>query len=218
MFEYLSKIEGKDWAVVFATLIGPVLAVQAQKWIELLRDKRRRKAFLFEQLMATRASRVSAEHVRALNMIDMVFYGSRIFGILRRSATEKSVLENWDIYLEHLGNQDLQKRSIDAWVATGSELFTKLLESIASDLKYTFDRKQLTRGAYSPQAHEEIEFELTALRKSALSVFKGDASLKLDVVGFPVDPDALEANKTAIQNIGKALATGTLRVDIVTKD
>jgi len=174
MLEYLSNIEGKDWAVVFATLIGPVLAVQAQKWIELLRDKRRRKAFLFEQLMATRAARVSAEHVRALNMIDMVFYGSKIFGFLVRNSTEKAVLENWNIYLDHLGDQELQQQSVDGWSATGRELFTKLLESIASDLKYTFDRKQLTRGAYSPQAHEEIEFELTALRKSALSIFKGD--------------------------------------------
>lgn len=218
MPEYLSNIDGKDWIVVLATLIGPVLAVQAQKWVELLRDKRRRKALLFEQLMATRAARLSAEHVRALNMIDMVFYGSRIFSFLRRTSTEKSVLDNWNIYLDHLGNQQFQQQSIEGWLATGSELFTKLLESIASDLKYTFDRKQLTRGAYSPQAHEDIEFELTALRKSALSVFKGDTSLNMNVVGFPVDPDVLEANKTAVQNLGKALATGTLRVDITTKD
>jgi len=40
----------------------------------------------------------------------------------------------------------------------------------------------------------------------------------MNIVGFPVDTEALEANKTAIQNIGKALATGTLRVDIAAKD
>ena len=217
MLEYLSRIEGKEWIVVFATLMGPILAVQAQKWIELIREKRKRKTLVFEQLMATRSARLSPEHVRALNMIDIVFYGSKIFRFLWRTQTEKSVLNNWNIYLDHLCDRDIGNQSPDAWYATGSELLTKLLESMASDLDYTLDRKQLTKGAYTPQAHEDIELELTALRKSALSVFKGETSLKMNVVGFPVDAEALEANKVAIKNIGDAVSRGALRVEVVNK-
>jgi hypothetical protein len=63
-----------DWAIVSATLLGPILAVQAQKWLERWRDYRNRKMWVFQTLMATRAARLEAEHVRALNMIDLVFY------------------------------------------------------------------------------------------------------------------------------------------------
>jgi len=48
-------------------------------------ERRNRKAWLFHSLMAPRAARVSPEHVQALNMIDLVFYGKRILGVNRRS-------------------------------------------------------------------------------------------------------------------------------------
>ena len=73
------NMETKDWIIALATLLGPILAVQAQKWIEGVREQRTRKLRVFTQLMATRAARLSAEHVQAINMIDLVFYGSFIF-------------------------------------------------------------------------------------------------------------------------------------------
>jgi len=52
--------------IVCATVVGPILAVQAQKAVERARERRGRKAWLFHSLMATRAARVSPEHVQAL--------------------------------------------------------------------------------------------------------------------------------------------------------
>jgi hypothetical protein len=98
-------LELKDCAVVAATVLGPILAVQAQKAVESFRERRGRKTRLFEQLMATRASRVASEHVRALNMIDLVFYDERILGIPRRSGKEQRVLDSWKEYLDHLNNR-----------------------------------------------------------------------------------------------------------------
>lgn len=45
--EWLSQIKPADAAIVFATLVGPILAVQAQKWLERRRivDDRRREIF-----------------------------------------------------------------------------------------------------------------------------------------------------------------------------
>jgi hypothetical protein len=83
-------LEAKDWLLILATIAGPILAVQAHKWVERLREGRNRKLRLFERLMATRAARLSAEHVQALNMIDLVFYGSCFFDIHRRSKTEQA--------------------------------------------------------------------------------------------------------------------------------
>lgn len=203
----------KDWWVVAATVLGPILAVQAQKAVEAYRERRTRKGRLFEQLMATRASRVSGEHVRALNMIDLVFYGERTFGIQRRSKKEQRVLDSWKEYLDHLNNR-ADEDAIQHWATQGDELFVNLLYAIAEDIGYAFDRVQLKRGAYTPIAHGEIETETTELRRATLSLVTGKHALKMNVVGFPIDHDAVEANKAAIQNVGKALETGVLRVEV----
>lgn len=210
-------LELKDWAVIGATLLGPILAVQAQKAVEAFREQRNRKTKLFEQLMATRAARLSPEHVRVLNMIDLVFYGDRSFGYSHRSAKEQRVLDAWKEYLDHLSNKASEEQ-LALWIAHGDELFTNLLFAISQDLRYKFDRVQLKRGAYSPMAHGEIEEEQTELRKAALSLVTGKHALKMNVVGFPVDQGALQANKTAIQNLGKALESGALQVEVISRD
>ena len=208
------NLELKEWAVIAATLVGPILAVQAQKFLEMIRERRNRKIALFERLMATRAARVSAEHVRALNMIDLVFYGERVFGIQRRSASEQQILDAWREYHDHL-NTKADDGQLPLWAAKGDELFTNLLFAISKDVGYKFDRVQLKRGAYSPVAHEELEAQQAELRHAALSLITGKHALKMNVVGFPIDQEALAANKAAIQNVGKALESGVLSVNVV---
>ena len=51
--------KGADIAIVVATLLGPVLAVQAQKWLERGREITQRRAWIFRTLMATRATNLS---------------------------------------------------------------------------------------------------------------------------------------------------------------
>lgn len=210
-------LELKEWAVISATVLGPILAVQAQKAVEAFREGRLRKTRVFEQLMATRASRVAPEHVRALNMIDLVFYGERILGIPKRSGKEQRVLDSWKEYLDHLNNKDPEEQ-IMLWAAKGDELFTNLLYAMAEDIGLKFDRVQLKRGAYSPIAHGELEAEQADLRKATLSLVEGKHALKMNVVGFPFDADAVQANKQAIQNLGNALQTGILQVEVVASE
>jgi hypothetical protein len=213
----LLSLELKDWITIIAALLGPILAVQAQKAVESFRERRRRKTHLFEQLMATRASRLAPEHVRALNMVDLIFYGERVFGLQRRTSKEQIVLDAWKEYHDHLNNK-AEEGQIALWVAHGDELFTNLLFAIAQYLGIKFDRDQLKRGSYSPIAHGEIEAEQTELRKATLSLVTGKHALKMNVVGFPIDPESVEANKAAIQNIGKALESGVLQVEIKPKE
>jgi hypothetical protein len=213
----LFGLEVKEWLVVAATLLGPILAVQAQKAVEAFRERRRRKISLFEQLMATRGSRVSSEHVRALNMIDLVFYGEKTLGVLRRSTQEKAVLEAWKEYLDHLNNK-APESDISLWFTQGDDLFTALLFAISKDLGFSFDRVQLRRGIYTPIAHGEIEAEQTELRKATLSLVTGRHALQMNVVGFPFDKDAVEANKAALHSLGKALQSGVLQVEVASKE
>jgi hypothetical protein len=196
----------KDWIIVLATIAGPILAVQAQKAVESLRDRKNRKERVFAQLMATRAARLSPDHVQALNMIDIVFFGSTTFGIRRRSRGEQAVLDAWKEYHDNLGEgAEWPEAQQQAHYAQRGELFLNLLYAVALDVGFSFDRVQLKRGAYSPMAHEELENEERALRKALLRGFSGDAPLKMEVVGIPVDEQAAAAYRNSVERIASAL-------------
>lgn len=214
----LADLTAREWVMVVATVAGPILAVQAQKWIERIRERRHRKQQLFQQLMATRAARLSAEHVQALNMIDLVFYGSHFFGIHRRSKTERAVVETWREYHDHLGTQ-YGDGAGGAWNARLEELFTNLLFTIATDVRFKFDRVQLKKGVYSPQAHGELEREQIAARKLALEVLGGQRAIKMDVASFPADEAAIKAQTELHAALAQALAgKGALTVTIKASD
>jgi uncharacterized protein YbaA (DUF1428 family) len=179
----LLNLEAKDWLVVCATLLGPILAVQAQKAIENIRYRKQRKMALFEQLMATRAARLSAEHVGALNMIDLIFYGKIIFGKTVRSNTEQKVLNAWKEYHDHLGTHVADNQLV-LWNSNSDDLFIQLLSEIALDLNLSFDRVLLKRGSYSPMAHSNLEHEQMRIRQSVLDVLEGKKPLHMNIDGF----------------------------------
>lgn len=92
IFDWNIKIT--DVAIVFATILGPVLAVQAQKWLERNREVKQRRAWIFRMLMATRATTLSPKHVEALNAIPIEFYG--------KDKRLKAIINKWKTYLDHL--------------------------------------------------------------------------------------------------------------------
>ncbi|WP_375543587.1 DUF6680 family protein [Leisingera caerulea] len=71
-----NSIGWSELAIVCATFLGPVLAVQIQKWLEKNRGVKERRLAIFRSLMATRAARLSAEHVQALNAVPVEYYGT----------------------------------------------------------------------------------------------------------------------------------------------
>jgi hypothetical protein len=208
----------KDWLVIVAALLGPILAVQAQKAVEGLRERRGRKLWVFHNLMATRAGRLSADHVQALNMIDLAFYGSRIFGISRRSRSEQAVIDAWREYHDHLGDK-FDEESFAMWNTKGDELFINLLFAIAKDVGFKFDRVQLKKGSYTPIAHGNLEYEQNAIRKLALKLLSGESSLKMDVASFPIDDEALKTQLELQRKLAAALdGDGALRVEVKQQD
>jgi len=150
-----------DWLMLLAVLLSPLIAVEVQRWIERHRRRQDQKIWVFQTLMATRAARVSPEHVRALNMIDVTFYGRRLFFMSLRSGSETRVLAAWKEYLDQLNahsganNQDAFQR----WATRGDELFSNLLYTMGKDLGYSFDRMQLMRNIYVPIAQGTLEAE-----------------------------------------------------------
>ncbi|EOK5802039.1 DUF6680 family protein [Photobacterium sp. DNB22_13_2] len=184
-------MEIKDWITIGAVIVGPILAVQAQKIIENVTERKRRKLQLFHTLMETRATRLAGNHVSALNMIDLEFYGKSLFGKRWQSAADKKVTNAWKIYNDHLNNSVPDER-LDAWIERGNDLFTSLLYAMAQSLGYDFDEVQLKRDCYSPIAHGRVENEQTKIREGVLAVLEGKRSLPMCVTYLPpyhpIDP------------------------------
>ena len=178
-----------DWLIVGATLLGPILAVQAQKWVERARAATMRKNLIFDTLMATRGARVSPDHVRALNSIDLSFYGWRVLGKVYRSKGSQHVLDAWHEYHRHLSHnlENAPQDVIDRWTAAGDEIFLNLLEALARVTHHKFERDQLRTGGYTPVAHGRIEAESNILRRFALEMLAGDRPLKMKIDSWPAN-------------------------------
>ncbi|MFC6670154.1 DUF6680 family protein [Marinobacterium aestuariivivens] len=183
MFESLDMAT-KDWVTVGAVLLGPVLAVQAQKFLEALRERRSRRLTIFKTLMSTRAERLSKEHVQSLNMIDIEFYGRRILGTRYQMPTEKNVTNAWKNYNDHL-NRRSEYDSVDSWVRDGDTLCTKVLYQMSVALGYDFDEVQLKRDCYRPEAHVNIENAQLDVLTGFASVLKNERSFPMAVTYFP---------------------------------
>ena len=95
------------------------------------------------------------------------------------------------------------------------ELFTNLLFAIAKDVRYKFDRVQLKKGVYSPQAHGDFELEQNLIRKLTLKLLSGENPLKMAVASFAADENAIKTQFAANQALTDALAgKGNLNVTI----
>ncbi len=182
---------------IVAILAGPILAIQIQQYIQKLKDVREHKLLIFKILMATRANRLSVDHVNALNMIDLAF---------SKNKKEKLVTEAWEKLNDHYRNgyPDLDDykdrleefRSKDEVAAERSSvLFTNLLFLMSNALGYSFSETYLKNSVYSPIGHANTEIEQERLRRAMIKMFEGDVAIPMDVVGFPemgVDPKILE--------------------------
>ena len=162
-----------DIAIVIATMAGPVLAVQAQKWIERSRATKQRQISIFRTLMATRAS-LSPAHVEALNAVPIEFYGN--------SRHLREIVDSWKAYLDYLSQENV---SPEVWVQKRFDLFVDLLHKMASFLGYNFNQVEISREVYSPKAHAQIQNEQDIIRQGFAKLFRGEIALPMDV---KVDP------------------------------
>ena len=180
--------------IVVTLFTGPVAAVQTEKWLQRRRDKRKGKEHIFRTLMATRASRVSPEHVQALNMIDLEFYGG--------GGKNKKVREAWKAYLDHL-NVQYDKDHAAASEMKRDELFVDLLYQMALCLDFDFDKTHIKNSTYSPVAHGNLELDQHLIRLGLVNILTGKAA-------FPVVAQAASEEEAKEQAQLRKLLTDYL--------
>jgi hypothetical protein len=201
-----------DGFLIAATVAGPILAVQAQKWVERSRERRESKRRIFHTLMATRGTRLAPEHVQALNMIDLEFGGSKS---TKQTSKEKDVLIKWRIYADQL-NVALPDTPTpsqqEAWLQRADDLFIDLLEALAVALGYTFDKVQLRRGVYRPRGHTDAEFRQDTIQRAFADIVTGRAALPMNVISFPISDEAVELQKRVHEAFLSAASGGAITV------
>jgi hypothetical protein len=171
---------GWNLAIVFSTLIGPILAVQAQKWLDARRDLERRRLAVFHALMRNRASPLTPEFVNALNSVPLEFHG--------KTRSLADVRSAWRQYMEHMGKQGM---TLEVWAPKRLELLVSMLQKMGDHLDYGFDAVELEREVYSPMAHGQVENEQNAIRQGLAALLSGERSLPMDVKTWPTDTDAV---------------------------
>ena len=177
-----------DGLLILATMLGPILAVQAQKWIERSRESRGQRLSVFAALMTTRATRLSNEHVQALNHIDLVFR-KRPWPFNR--GKDRAVREAWRLYADKLNEKAAESEAeLAIWLSQSYELFIGLLEAMARALGYTeIDKVLLKRGIYRPRAHGDEQELLRNIQEGLAAMLSGNNPIAMRVVEFPANED-----------------------------
>lgn len=156
-----------DWLNVLAIVLSPLIALEISRRLDRRRAVEARRLELFRSLMATRASGLAPEHVRALNMIDVEFTG--------RDNKSRDVLRAWKAYVDHLNTP----AGSEVWGARREDMLVELLYNMAVALGYDFDKTHIRRTSYFPKGYGDLEWDQLQMRKSLLSVLQGKASLPI---------------------------------------
>jgi len=167
-----------DYLMIVAVFLSPFLAVFAQRKIDLRREKRNDKLWVFRTLMETRGNKISLEHVQTLNSIELVF---------RDSKKEKEIVEKWNEYLDHLlqvpdeKDKDYHVR-LKAWSDKADDRLADLLYIMSKSLGYKFDKVKIKRGIYIPRGHEDEFFEKTIIRKGLVDIMNRKMGIPVEIL------------------------------------
>jgi hypothetical protein len=201
-----------DWLIIAATLSGPVLAVQAQKWIERATENRKRRIAIFEALMANRATRLSDEYVRALNMVDLVF---RPKGL--QAEKDRQVIEARRSLLGELvaaPTDQTNAAAMEAWATRCTDRLVALLKTMSASLGIAFAEEDLRRGVYHPKGHVDREAAQLAILQGMHRLLSGGA-LNMYIKEFPTSLEVVKAQALLNEKLARAYTDdGELKVKI----
>ncbi|MGX9424092.1 MULTISPECIES: DUF6680 family protein [Bradyrhizobium] len=183
-----TAIKFSDIVIAAATLLGPIFAVQAQKWLEASREKRARMLAIFRTLMATRAAALSTAHVEALNAVPIDFYG------------RKKVMDVWETYFRHLSAGPMN----DAWLQKRADLLIELLTTIGNEVGYKFNAAQM-QNIYFPKALGARGDDADAIQIGMAAIMRGKASFPIEVKIGP-EPTVLQSD--ILKGLGKIINEG----------
>jgi hypothetical protein len=168
----LYRINLEEWLTIGAIILGPVLAFAIQHWRDGLREARKRRLQIFQQLLLTLKVPMAPRHVDALNSVPLDF------------SSDTKVMQAWRLYTSHLNDGVMLKNNPQRWGERKFELLVDLASEMASNLGYDhIDKASLRDNIYVPQGYADQEEESRQMRAAMLQVLRGDRPIPMTMVG-----------------------------------
>jgi hypothetical protein len=158
---YYDKVKIADVAIILATLLGPIFAVQIQVFREarraLIQEEtekikiiRERQHLVFRQMMAYRANPLDKNFVQAFNVIRMDF------------QTSPEVVTAWKALFKNLSTKQMEGPEHNE---ARNDLRADLLLKMSNVLNYDFTIQELKNEGYLAQAHlDELNMRAVILK------------------------------------------------------
>ena len=166
-------IKSTDIAIVFATLVSPILAIWASELRQQRRQSQEQKESVFQTLMTTRSARLHPDHIQALNHIVFVFAGMG------------KIIDAWGLYFAHLHTDlGLTQDSHQRWHEKSNQHLADLLHLMALDLKISFSKTFITQPSYYPNGYVKTESEQQEIRELLLELLKNERSININATVY----------------------------------
>ena len=193
-----STIKVTDLAIVFATLVGPILAVQAQVALEKRRGVRAARMAIFKRLMATRAQRLSPGYVEAFNAVPVEFTG--------RGGALKGIRSAWKLQLQHFNSFPAEQHAAAAWESKRADLFVDMLSKMGAYLGYDFEEHELVSDFYHPTGMVTTIADQEKVLHGLARILSGESAFPMElksIVGNQiVDAEQAEVRKRLLALLG----------------
>lgn len=166
-------IKSTDIAIVFATLVSPILAIWSSELRQQRRQSQEQKESVFRTLMTTRSARLHPDHIQALNHIVFVFAGMG------------KIIDAWGLYFAHLHTDlGLTQDSNQRWHEKSNQHLADLLHLMALDLKISFSKTFITQPSYYPSGYVKTEAELQEIRELLLELLNNKRSINMNATVY----------------------------------
>lgn len=168
---------------VIAIVYGPIRAVRLTRELDQSRERKSRKYAILSDLMRTRRARIDPVHVGALNLIELEFYG------------QKGVIDAFRAYSKSLATREpSDENDVERFYQERDDLFIELLQQIAEELGYTFDKRDLAKLGYFPEGLSRYQNNADANAALMREVLEGRRALPIsnfisDSKVFPPVPE-----------------------------
>jgi|CXWL01.1.fsa_nt_gi hypothetical protein len=167
------SISADTWAVVLATGVGPIAAVGLSLWREARNSLKSRQLWVFRTLMMTRRLGISADHVNALNLVEVDFYKCQ------------KVLENWKTYKDHLFSNAPED---EVWYEKKERLLANLLFEMAAAQDLSIPAMEIFKGGYAPKGWAHIQSRQNAALEYVYELSQGSKIVPIWITGTTTQP------------------------------
>jgi hypothetical protein len=167
-----------DWLTVLAIVVGPILALLTQRLLDWIREKKQRRVQLYLTVMSLRATWLHPDSVRALNSIDTIFDGE----------SDSDVRKAWSAVIAFARTPQpdfrVQRDQALAWNDHLVDLRVDLYQLLGVAVGYNHTVDYIKTQFYNPQLHQDIEQELSQIRKQFAKAITDDG-LKVVLMNQP---------------------------------